>query len=186
MSPLTELFRAAHDRAAARRQPDHAAGDVRRNDARRARTTHRGDDRVFLERAQSQPGLMAVGASAVVPPPGPERHPLALHDDDGSPGACQARRCCPRYDTKFGIQLWDGGTQAGRQVQLSPFGDRGDGDGGWGDKNAGGAYTIKALARRRNCQVVQSFRCRGHPLRAGRASISSRSTRAMATCSALS
>ena len=109
----------------------------------------------FLERAQSQPGLMAVGASAVVPPPGPERHPLALHDDEAVPALARLVDAVHRYDTKFGIQLWDGGTQAGRQVQLSPSGIAAMAT-AVGDKNRG-APTIKALARDEIAVVVQHF-----------------------------
>ena len=43
----------------------------------------------LVERAQAGPGLMAVGASAVVPPSSPERAPLALYDDDAIPGLAE-------------------------------------------------------------------------------------------------
>lgn len=76
----------------------------------------------LIERAQARPGLMAVGASAVVPPPAPERMPLALYDDEAIPALARMVDAVHRFDTKFGIQLWDGGTQAGRRVQLSPSG----------------------------------------------------------------
>ena len=52
---------------------------------------------------------------ARVPPPAPERHPLALYDDAGIPALAKLVAAVHRYDTKFGIQLWDGGTQAGRR-----------------------------------------------------------------------
>src|SRR6186713_2388487 len=107
----------------------------------------------FIERAQSRPGLMAVGASAVVPPPGPERHPLALYDDGAIPALARLVDAVHRHDTKFGIQLWDGGTQAGRQVQLSPSGVAAMAT-AVGDKNRG-APTIKALARDEIAGVVQ-------------------------------
>src|SRR5262245_49927970 len=78
----------------------------------------------YVERAQARPGLMAIGASAVVPPPRStvERHPLALWNDGVLPSLTTLVEAVHRYDTKFGIQLWDGGTQAGRKVMLSPSG----------------------------------------------------------------
>jgi 2,4-dienoyl-CoA reductase-like NADH-dependent reductase (Old Yellow Enzyme family)/thioredoxin reductase len=76
----------------------------------------------LVERAQARPGLMAVGASAVVPPRSPERQPVALYDDGAIPALATMVDAVHRHDTPFGIQLWDGGTQAGRSVQLSPSG----------------------------------------------------------------
>ena len=74
----------------------------------------------FVERAQARPGLMAIGAASVVPPTRPERHPLALWDEGVVAPLTRLVSAVHCYDTKFGIQLWDGGTQTGRHVQLSP------------------------------------------------------------------
>jgi len=109
----------------------------------------------FVERAQARPGLMAVGASAVVPPPAPERHPLALYDDAAIPSLAALVDAVHRYDTKFGIQLWDGGTQAGRRVQLSPSGVPAMAA-AVGDKSRG-APTIKALSKQEIAEVVRHF-----------------------------
>jgi 2,4-dienoyl-CoA reductase-like NADH-dependent reductase (Old Yellow Enzyme family)/thioredoxin reductase len=76
----------------------------------------------YVERAKALPGLMAIGASAVIPPSQPERQPLALYHDRYIPSLERLVQSVHQYDTKFGIQLWDGGTQAGRSVQLSPSG----------------------------------------------------------------
>jgi 2,4-dienoyl-CoA reductase-like NADH-dependent reductase (Old Yellow Enzyme family) len=35
----------------------------------------------YAERAKARPGLMAIGASQVVPPAGPHKQPLALYHD---------------------------------------------------------------------------------------------------------
>ena len=76
----------------------------------------------FVERARARPGLMAIGASAVVPPDGPERYPLALWKDETIPSLRALVDAVHEHDARFGIQLWEGGTQAGRKVQLSPSG----------------------------------------------------------------
>jgi 2,4-dienoyl-CoA reductase-like NADH-dependent reductase (Old Yellow Enzyme family) len=109
----------------------------------------------FIERAQTRPGLIAVGASAVVPPPSPERHPLALYDDAGIPALAKLVDAVHRYDTRFGIQLWDGGTQAGRRIQLSPSGLAAMAM-AVGDKSRG-APTIKTLTRDEIAGVVADF-----------------------------
>ena len=109
----------------------------------------------LVERAQARPGLMAVGASAVVPPPSPERQPVALYDDDAIPALATMVDAVHRYDTKFGIQLWDGGTQAGRSVQLSPSGVAALAQ-AVGDQ-AKGAPTVKALSVDEIAEVVRFF-----------------------------
>jgi 2,4-dienoyl-CoA reductase-like NADH-dependent reductase (Old Yellow Enzyme family)/thioredoxin reductase len=76
----------------------------------------------YTERAQAQPGLMAIGASAVVPPSSKQKMPLALYSDDKIPGLKRIVDAVHCYDTKFGIQLFDGGVQSGESVKLSPSG----------------------------------------------------------------
>ncbi|VVN97549.1 FAD-dependent oxidoreductase [Pseudomonas fluorescens] len=78
----------------------------------------------FVERAKAEPGLMAVGASEVVPPPAVDkpRFPLSLYDDKWIPSLKQLVDAVHEYDTKFGIQLWTGGTQSSGSVHLSPSG----------------------------------------------------------------
>jgi 2,4-dienoyl-CoA reductase-like NADH-dependent reductase (Old Yellow Enzyme family)/thioredoxin reductase len=76
----------------------------------------------YLERAKTRPGLMAIGASAVVPASAPRKMPLAIDHDRHIPSLKQLVDAVHRYDTKFGIQLFDGGVQAGDRVQLSPSG----------------------------------------------------------------
>jgi len=76
----------------------------------------------FAERAQAEPGLMAVGASQVVPLEPPYRMPLVLFEDGVIEPLARLVEGVKQYDTKFGIQLWDGGVQAGSPVKLSPSG----------------------------------------------------------------
>jgi 2,4-dienoyl-CoA reductase-like NADH-dependent reductase (Old Yellow Enzyme family)/thioredoxin reductase len=76
----------------------------------------------YVERAKSLPGLMAIGASAVVPPAGKHRQPLALFHDRFIPSLRRIVDAVHQYDTKFGIQLWDGGVQAGSEILLTPSG----------------------------------------------------------------
>ena len=76
----------------------------------------------YVERAKALPGLMAIGASSVVPPKGRHRQPLAIFRDRCVPSLKRIVDAVHQYDTKFGIQLWEGGTQAGGAEQLSPSG----------------------------------------------------------------
>lgn len=78
----------------------------------------------FVERAKAEPGLMAVGASEVVPPPSTDkpRFPVSLYDDKWIPSLKRLVDAVHEYDTKFGIQLWTGGTQSSGSVHLSPSG----------------------------------------------------------------
>lgn len=76
----------------------------------------------YAERAKSRPGLMAIGASAVVPPSAPRKMPLALDHDRHIPALAKLVDAVHQYDTKFGVQLFDGGVQAGDRLQLSPSG----------------------------------------------------------------
>ncbi|WP_157219213.1 oxidoreductase [Flavisphingomonas formosensis] len=76
----------------------------------------------FAERAQAEPGLMAIGATQVVPPSGPFRQPVALFDPEVVEPLARVVEGVKQYDTKFGLQLWDGGTQGASRIQLSPSG----------------------------------------------------------------
>ncbi len=76
----------------------------------------------YVERARARPGLMAIGASSVVPATAPRKMPLALDHDRHIPSLAKLVDAVHQYDTKFGIQLFDGGVQAGDRVQLSPAG----------------------------------------------------------------
>jgi 2,4-dienoyl-CoA reductase-like NADH-dependent reductase (Old Yellow Enzyme family) len=78
----------------------------------------------YIERARNRPGLMAIGASAVVPEPegNPRRHPLSLHDDRYIPSLTRITEAVHAYGVKFGLQVWDGGLQTGGKFQLSPSG----------------------------------------------------------------
>lgn len=76
----------------------------------------------FAERAQAEPGLMAIGASQVVPLEPPYKMPLVLFEDAVIEPLARLVDGVKQYNTKFGIQLWDGGVQAGSPVKLSPSG----------------------------------------------------------------
>ncbi|HTT82843.1 MAG TPA: FAD-dependent oxidoreductase [Rhizomicrobium sp.] len=98
--------------------PGMSAGMMLDNDARPT------DEMIayYVERARTCPGLVAVGASAVVPPPGKSKQPMALYSDEAIPALKKLVDAVHAFDTKFGVQLWEGGTQAGGALQLSPSG----------------------------------------------------------------
>lgn len=76
----------------------------------------------YVERAKTRPGLMAIGASCVVPSATPRNLPLAIDHDRHIPSLKRLVDAVHQYDTKFGIQLFDGGTQSSDTVKLSPSG----------------------------------------------------------------
>ncbi len=61
----------------------------------------------YVERAKTRPGLMAIGASAVVPASAPRKMPLALDHDRRIPSLKKLVDAVHQYDTKFGIQTVD-------------------------------------------------------------------------------
>ena len=68
----------------------------------------------FAERAKGEPGMMAIGASQVIPPEVPTRiNGLALYSDHVIPSMRRMVDAIHQYDTKFGIQLWNGGGTEG-------------------------------------------------------------------------
>jgi 2,4-dienoyl-CoA reductase-like NADH-dependent reductase (Old Yellow Enzyme family)/xanthine/CO dehydrogenase XdhC/CoxF family maturation factor len=78
----------------------------------------------YIERARNRPGLMAIGACAVVPPSdgGARKHPLSLHGDQFVASLTRITEAVHAYGVKFGLQVWDGGLQTGGKFQLSPSG----------------------------------------------------------------
>jgi 2,4-dienoyl-CoA reductase-like NADH-dependent reductase (Old Yellow Enzyme family)/thioredoxin reductase len=77
----------------------------------------------FIERIRNNPGLSAIGASAVVPSPEGFRYPLPIYSDHIVPSLRKLVDAVHQYDTKFGIQLWDaGGTEGGKRQLISPSG----------------------------------------------------------------
>jgi 2,4-dienoyl-CoA reductase-like NADH-dependent reductase (Old Yellow Enzyme family)/pyruvate/2-oxoglutarate dehydrogenase complex dihydrolipoamide dehydrogenase (E3) component len=116
----------------------------------------------YVERAKAQPGLMAIGASSVVPASRPRKMPLALDHDRHIPGLARLAEAVHQFDTKFGIQLFDGGTQAGDGVQLSPSGVPAMAA---SVVDARDTPTVKVLSAAEIAQVVRDFasasvRCR--------------------------
>ncbi|MFA5632014.1 MAG: FAD-dependent oxidoreductase [Porticoccaceae bacterium] len=79
----------------------------------------------YEERARSRPGMMGVGAGAVVVPEsdgGGQKSAIVLYRDDCIEPIKALVDAVHRHDTRFGIQLWDGGIQAGGEVLLTPSG----------------------------------------------------------------
>jgi 2,4-dienoyl-CoA reductase-like NADH-dependent reductase (Old Yellow Enzyme family)/thioredoxin reductase len=79
----------------------------------------------YVERARGEPGMMAIGACQVVPPPRPRREGgIALYSDHVIPSVRRLVDAVHQYDTKFGIQLWNGGGTEGTGVGelISPSG----------------------------------------------------------------
>ncbi|MDR7097463.1 oxidoreductase [Hydrogenophaga laconesensis] len=84
----------------------------------------------YVERARTSPGMMAVGAAAVVPPSpeGPQPRQsgsagLKLYLDEMIPSFARLVDAVHRHDTRFGIQLFNGGgTERGRHSLISPSG----------------------------------------------------------------
>ncbi len=78
----------------------------------------------FEERARAQPALMAIGASAVLPPTEGEvyKRTVCLFHDHGMAELSQVVKAVQRHGVKFGIQLWDGGVQGSRRISFSPSG----------------------------------------------------------------
>ncbi|MDP3174797.1 MAG: FAD-dependent oxidoreductase, partial [Phenylobacterium sp.] len=79
-----------------------------------------------VERARGEPGMMAIGANQVIPPaPGePVRTRFGLFSDEVIPSMRKLVDAVHQYDTKFGIQLWNGGGSEGTGggTLLSPSG----------------------------------------------------------------
>ena len=80
----------------------------------------------FAERARGGPGMMAIGASPVVPSADAPRRirGLALYSDHVIPSMRRMVDAIHQYDTKLGIQLWNGGGTEGTGFDelISPSG----------------------------------------------------------------
>ncbi|MGE0830133.1 MAG: FAD-dependent oxidoreductase [Hyphomonadaceae bacterium] len=75
----------------------------------------------FAERARNCPGMVAVGASAVVP--GAARGIVALYNDSVIPSLTQLADAIKQHGSKAGIQVWDGGgTEGVAPTLISPSG----------------------------------------------------------------
>lgn len=83
----------------------------------------------FVERARHSPGMMAMGAAAVVPPP-PDAvvgrsgsAGIRLYSDAIVPSLRRLVDAVHQWDAKFGVQLFNaGGTERGRNPLISPSG----------------------------------------------------------------
>jgi len=78
----------------------------------------------YVERAKGEPGMIAIGATQVLKP-GPNDHMrLGLFSDDIIPSMRRLVDAVHQYDTKFGIQLWNGGGSEGTNggTLISPSG----------------------------------------------------------------
>lgn len=79
----------------------------------------------YVERARGEPGMIAIGANQVVPPAPGESwfNRFGLFSDDVIPSMRKLVDAVHQYDTKFGIQLWNGGGSEGSAGTLiSPSG----------------------------------------------------------------
>jgi 2,4-dienoyl-CoA reductase-like NADH-dependent reductase (Old Yellow Enzyme family)/thioredoxin reductase len=75
----------------------------------------------YTERARTSPGMMAIGATAVVP--NPLRRGIRLFDDAILPSLSRLVDAVHQYDTRFGSQLFNpGGTGTGPMGLISPSG----------------------------------------------------------------
>lgn len=75
----------------------------------------------YTERAKTAPGMMAIGAAAVVP--NPMRRGIRLFDENILPSLSRLVEAVHRYDTRFGSQLFNpGGTGGGTIELISPSG----------------------------------------------------------------
>ncbi|WP_084398714.1 oxidoreductase [Henriciella aquimarina] len=81
----------------------------------------------YVERARGEPGMIAIGASQVIPPKkrlyGPHAG-IALYSDDIVPSLSRLVDAVHEYNVKFGIQLWNGGGTEGTSHEelMSPSG----------------------------------------------------------------
>jgi 2,4-dienoyl-CoA reductase-like NADH-dependent reductase (Old Yellow Enzyme family)/thioredoxin reductase len=78
----------------------------------------------YVERARGEPGMIAIGATPVVPPAPGEPRRLGLYSDEIIPSMRKLADAVHKYDTKFGIQLWNGGGSegVGAGTLISPSG----------------------------------------------------------------
>lgn len=82
----------------------------------------------YLERARGAPGMIAVGAAAVVPPPQASAARLGssgirLYSDEMIPSLAKLVREVQKHGSRFGIQLYNGGgTERGTAPIISPSG----------------------------------------------------------------
>lgn len=81
----------------------------------------------YMERARGEPGMIAIGASQILPPQkrlfGPHAG-ISLYSDDVVPSLAKLVDAVHQYDVKFGIQLWNGGGTEGTSHEelISPSG----------------------------------------------------------------
>jgi 2,4-dienoyl-CoA reductase-like NADH-dependent reductase (Old Yellow Enzyme family)/pyruvate/2-oxoglutarate dehydrogenase complex dihydrolipoamide dehydrogenase (E3) component len=77
----------------------------------------------YVERARGEPGMMAIGATPILPPVPGQPQSLSLHSDFIIPSMQRLVNAVHEFDTKLGIQLWNGGgTEMGRYELISPSG----------------------------------------------------------------
>jgi len=78
----------------------------------------------IMERARGGPGLIAIGASQVVPHNHRTSHQFELFNDDFIPSMAKLAASVREYDSLLGIQLWNGGGTEGTSAEglISPSG----------------------------------------------------------------
>ena len=77
----------------------------------------------LVERARGEPGMIAIGATRVAPVEGRSSHAIELFSDHVIPSLSRLVDAVHQYDTRIGIQLWNGGGTEGTSPELiSPSG----------------------------------------------------------------
>jgi len=78
----------------------------------------------LVERARGEPGMITIGASRVIPVNYRLLHGIDLFRDDPIPSLKRMTAAVHAFDTRIGIQLWDGGGTEGTNLEglISPSG----------------------------------------------------------------
>ena len=78
----------------------------------------------LVERARGEPGMITIGASRVIPVNYRLLHGIDLFRDDPIPSLKRMTAAVHAFDTRIGIQLWDGGGTEGTNLEglMSPSG----------------------------------------------------------------
>ena len=78
----------------------------------------------LVERARGEPGMITIGASRVTPQKVPAAHGIRLYNDAVIPSMARMVDAVHQFDTRLGIQLWDGGGTEGANHEglISPSG----------------------------------------------------------------
>ena len=78
----------------------------------------------LVERARGEPGMITIGASRVIPVNYRSSHGIDLFRDSSIPSLKRMTAAVHEFETRIGIQLWDGGGTEGTNLEglMSPSG----------------------------------------------------------------